>query len=314
MGRPKEDKTLIKEYLFNNYNIDAIKNPKQYKSRFIPKHIDDVEIIIKAVKDFYNWDNVFFRGQKYKNWRFSSSIARNKSLIKYENDMFTDLYDSKFDFNNVEKCREKIFYAQHYGLPTRMLDVTSNWEIALWFACQEILKCNGENHDGEIVLMNVDNEIDENVEKFFYWQIENSNSLCGSNYDGSVKTYSKLISKDYKLVNQKIDNYGTGVTNLYLLKPNKIDGRIKRQSAYGVLLPSFEYKGKFRQHIRSVFRKNMVSVCIPGYLKDELLNELNILGINENYIYEITTNKEKQFESKCLEIRNKYLNIEKGAI
>lgn len=126
--------------------------------------------------------------------------------------------------------------------------------------------------------------------------------------------YVDSIKKDYQTVNQKINGYSTGVTNLYLLKPNISNGRIKKQSACGVLLPLFEYKGKFRQHIRSVFRKNMVSICIPWYLKDDLLNKLNVLGINEDCIYEITANVEKQFELKCLEIKNKYLSIEKGAV
>lgn len=313
MSRPKEEKTLLKEYLFNEYDITSIKDPKQYKSRFILNDISNIKVIIRAVKDFYNWDNVFFRGQKHKDWSFMPSISRNKPLIKYENDMFNDLYDCKFDFTEAGKCREKLFYAQHYGLPTRMLDVTSNWKIALWFACEEFLKCNGENHDGELILMNVNYEIDKDVEKFFYWQMEKSNSLYGANYTDSIKMYSKSICEDYVSVNQKIDAYSTGIANLYLLKPKEFDGRIKKQSAYGVLLPSFEYRGKYRQHIRSVFRKNMVSIIIPGRIKEELLNTLNSYGINKNYIY-YRNNEEKIFEAKCLETKNKYLNKEKGTL
>ena len=160
--------------------------------------------------------------------------------------------------------------------------------------------------------MNVDYEIDKDVEGFFYWQIENSSNLYGRDYLECIKTYSDLLHKDYEKINQKIDEYSTGVRNLYLLNPKNCGGRIKRQCAYGVLLPTFDYQGVFRKHIKSVFRKNMVSIYIPGYLKNEILKELSLRGINKSSLYNIINSKEQKFESKCKEIKEKYSNIAKG--
>ena len=98
LGRPKGEKRLLREYLFNNYGITGIERPNQFKSRFIFRNIDDVEIIIKSVKKFYKWDNIYFRGQKCEDWYFTPSISREKSLIQYENDMLENLYEEKYDF------------------------------------------------------------------------------------------------------------------------------------------------------------------------------------------------------------------------
>lgn len=55
----------------------------------------------------------------------------------------------------------------------------------------------------------------------------------------------------------------------------------------------------------------MVSIIIPGKIKEELLNILDSYGINKDYIYS-RNNEETTFEAKCLEVKNKYLHNEKG--
>ena len=77
----------------------------------------------------------------------TSSLRQNESKIYQEL-----LINCPDDFEKCHTHLEKLVKMQHYGLPTRLLDITRNPLVALYFACESNLDAYGE-----LVLISAEN-------------------------------------------------------------------------------------------------------------------------------------------------------------
>ena len=69
----------------------------------------------------------FFRSHSKKSYKLEPSIYRNIGWIENESTMFKELVlRCPNDFNSNMSTFQCLVKMQHYGLPTRLLDVTSN--------------------------------------------------------------------------------------------------------------------------------------------------------------------------------------------
>ncbi|HDR0641549.1 FRG domain-containing protein [Pasteurella multocida] len=104
-----------------------------------------------------------YRGHSDEKFLLTPSIYRNDGKhIKYEHQMIYDLIAS-----NPEELKELdpfhlLVKLQHYGCPTRLLDLTSNPLVALYFSVSES-KNNNEIPNGEVMFFDIPNE------KILYW-------------------------------------------------------------------------------------------------------------------------------------------------
>lgn len=129
------------QYSLNVTNIDII------DIETVPQYL---KIISELRSDEDDNQILFFRGQEKEAWGIYPSIFRN-NLLLFEDRIIRDAYASNpQEFSKYTSSFEKLTILQHYNLCTRLLDVTLNPLVALYFACQKLEKPEGRDEEGEI--------------------------------------------------------------------------------------------------------------------------------------------------------------------
>jgi hypothetical protein len=97
--------------------------------------------------------NYFFRGHSRFSHRLVPSIFRDPNWIANEDVLFKELVlRCPNDFAGQESTFQSLVKMQHYSLPTRLLDITANPLVALYFAC---LYEGSPRESGEVVVFRI---------------------------------------------------------------------------------------------------------------------------------------------------------------
>lgn len=133
----------------------------------------------------------FFRGHPNFKFELEPSIYRNAEFIKYEHKMTKDaLTECSEYFNPYENLFEKLVRMQHYGYKTRILDITTNVLVALYFSVNN----NDDEENGEVLVFDIPND-EIKYHDSDTVAILSALSLRDENFD--IELYRKMAHQDF---------------------------------------------------------------------------------------------------------------------
>ena len=241
-----------------------------------------------------------FRGQANANWLLSPSLYR-QNLFEAENLLLTEIkHICPNEFG--DNCFDSLVKMQHFGMPTRLLDVTTNPLVSLYFACES---SEQSNEDGIVYIfpnmpVSWSNDLLVDLVMDFVYDYFPRKMWLDQMLDHSRKKYG---NGSYRLMPDTIDSLLHYLTiPAFAVMPAKTNERIEAQDGaffvFGMHFSNREVStnpgtiGRVYYNFEPIEIDNVQQIWkktetlrIPAAAKKGILNQLDILGINERKLF-----------------------------
>ena len=244
-----------------------------------------------------------FRGHSDANFSVQPSIMRNMEADAEQKVISELMQEAPKEFDSDRTMFDCLVRAQHYGLPTRLVDVTLNPLVGLYFACK-----GDEEKDGKLFIFNFD------ADRVKYPDSDTISLICNlsrltdeerkklkspTNKDGKKYNETTEAKRLVEFVKSEKPHFKNEVVEAHLSTywfayPKKNNIRIIAQSGAFITagLSNFlkpESSKKF----------DMEELIIPSSAKKRILKHLDLLNINERTMF-------PEIESVSKYIKEKY--------
>ncbi|MBR4535561.1 MAG: FRG domain-containing protein [Bacteroidales bacterium] len=223
-------------------------------------------------------DHLFFRGQADAEWKLTPSIFRKPGTD--ENKLLRDTFRYAWKYlQEYPTNLEKMIVLQHYGLHTRLLDLTSNPLIALFFACSD-----EEKKDGKVFCYCADGEENEYYPKLIADMVM-KNIFNSTEYDMIIESERKSLN----IPNERFEKWKKELyTPQFFLSPYNNNRVTAQRGAFIIapLRPSDNPQHQFHEkQIEGMPNWHKNQALIDKDSKKSLLKELALMGIDISTVY-----------------------------
>jgi FRG domain len=243
----------------------------------------------------------FYRGHSKSTFKLVPRVLRYSFYRKNEDRLFREmLIMSPADFADDHSTLDKLVRMQHHSLPTRLLDITSNPLMGLYFACKGHSK-----YEGQVVILTVARD------DIKFYDSDTASCLANlaklsSDYKGQIDTsLSKKVFNDTHPIPMLLHfikeekPYFLPIINpsdigrVICIRTKFDNTRIASQSGASLL---FGLRAKLPENGTKEIRIHRIS--IPGRAKQGILMELDALNINERTVFPYIESSAKYLAAK----------------
>lgn len=271
---------------------DTILNDGYIFISSLSEYTDAITSIRNNIIEDGKSETLFFRGQSNKSWDIRPSIFRD-GLISVEHKIIqTATARVPQEFRECTSAFEELTKLQHYGLPTRLLDITMNPLVALYFACLPTSKIkdiegNDVYPDGIVYICTGYEE----HEKSYKAQILSEITKIGFDGNFTLKDLRTRLG-----VNKDIDpeSFIKLIQDTIFVMPSYSNSRLIRQSgaflisgAINVMTNEHDlWNSKVSKSVKNLNQEvDKKHIIIPQDSKEKLLDELDFFNINESTLF-----------------------------
>ena len=246
------------------------------------KEIKSIANLLETCRDLQNQhpdDQLYFRGEYNDSWDLRPSVMRRSCFRENESEMLNELMSRQPEaFSGLTSAFSQWVLAQHYGLKTRLLDITRNPLVALFNACE---KCDDNNKDGRLHIFAVPKEM---IKPF------NSDTIS------VVANFAKLRYGEQNMLLSKTEaDISVGESLDFTRERDEALGRlyhfIRQEKPY--FLENIDLRDLFRvfvvepqqsfERIRTQSGAFLISVFHDRFERDEILNRNPAIPIYDHY-------------------------------
>lgn len=271
------------KYIYENFFADVKKEEKIKAEQIQIRVLEYIKNGFYIIRDFLEYlriiyknqednDSNVYRGQKNAEWELLPSIHRkrkesnNLSLKNHEMKLYENIRKQNLaEFQKQDQFINEIIKMQHYGIPTPLLDWTTNPLIALFFA-------TASGNDGKIFIVDLTKQKVVNFDETDY------------------KKYSKFLQSIYEKENTEDFENDLEESCIFIKSINE-NNRIKAQ------------RGLFSLDINTYLRLMRLSYVLvynsySKYIFFKFKEKKQELEIIEKYLKEFLKENVENFEDK----------------
>lgn len=276
--------------LVDSFNLDSIFI--YFEDLVHIKIIDSVSSILEINSFLTKEDDCefFYRGHNDYSYSLLPTIFREKKWLENEKSMYNELLlRTSTEFIGCESVLERLSLMQHFGLPTRLLDVTSNPLVSLYFASD-----NTDKH-GEVIVLS-EKKHDIKFDQSPSVQLAANLSQLTHSDQKFILSLTKDQDESFEKIVYQVKSDHPGFSNLikwkdlhriYFVKSKYgRNPRIRQQSAMFVISTDEEKTEKllFSRRVKNKSNKFLIFI-VPSFRKVNIKKELDGVNINQASLY-----------------------------